>query len=201
MIFAADEPLTARIVSRADGYALESDAIRHVACRFPGEAPGEPPRCAPAFPDGQAVDGSEIYRLFFHGPAFRVVAAAEWREGSLLARLNNALPPWRRDGRAPPGAPRLLEFALQSAGLLALAEQPAMEIPRHIARIDRYLPTAETAVLFAKASRGADGIDIDLFDRDGLVHLRVAGYRTAPLPYPVGRDRMEALHQALRSGQ
>lgn len=202
LIFASDTPRMVRIVSQATDYALESGTDRHLTCRFPGESPGARPTRLPAFPGPQAVGAQEIYRLFFHGPAFQVVEAAEWRDGALLTRLQAPLPPWHRDGRATLTAPRLLELALQSAGLLALAERLSMEIPCTIARIDRYLPTGESAppALFALAERGAEGIDIDVLDHDGLVHLRVTGYRTAPLPFPIARDRMETLHRALRSG-
>lgn len=196
VIFSTDAPLAVRVLREADEYVLASDTPRHIACRFPDGAPDGQPRRFAEFPGPRAVETAEIYRLFFHGPAFRVVAAAEWRDGVLLARMNTGLPPWHRDGKATLTAPQLLEFALQSAGLLALAERPTMEIPRYIARIEHYPPAGEE--LFARAEYGADGIDIDLFDQDGFVHLRVTGYRTTALPYPARQDRMEALHRALR---
>jgi hypothetical protein len=180
--------------------ALETETTRHLSCRFAAAASTGAPRLAPLLPGPHAIGRADVYRLFFHGPAFQVVAAAEWRDGTLLSRLTAPLPSWHHDGRPTLTAPRLLEFALQSAGLLALAEQPVMAIPRSIARIDRFIPTDEHAppALFALAKREQDGISIDLFDAEGTIHLRVAGYRTAALPYPVGQDRMDALHRALR---
>lgn len=180
--------------------ALETETALHLSCRFAARASTGAPRLPPLFPGPHAIGQPDIYHLFFHGPAFQVVAAAEWRDGALLARLAAPLPPWHSDGRPTLTAPRPLEFALQSAGLLALAERPVMAIPRSIARIDRFIPAHEHAppALFALAKRKQDGISIDLFDAEGTVHLRVAGYRTAALPYPVGQDRMDALHRSLR---
>jgi hypothetical protein len=205
LIFASHEPRTAHLDCReieagTVDCALESEAVRHLTCQFLDTASDNPPPRQPLSPGLHAVDQSDIYRLFFHGPAFRVVAAAEWRDGVLLARLNAPLPPWHPHGRPTLTAPRLLEFALQSAGLLALAEQKMMAIPRHVTRIDSFRPTDEQTVpaLFAAAAQREDGIGIELFDSDGFVYLRVAGYRTAALPYPVGQDRMDALHRALR---
>jgi hypothetical protein len=205
LTFTTDESRTVHADCRESdsgtvGCSLESETARHLSCHFLGTSMGSAPRRPPLSPGPRAIGRSEIYRLFFHGPAFQVVVAAEWREGTLITRLNKALPPWHVDGRPTLTAPRLLEFALQSAGLLALAEQPVMAIPRHIARIERFLPADERAlpVLFAAAARENDDIGIDLFDAEGRVHLRVEGYRTAALPYPVGRDRMDALHRALR---
>jgi hypothetical protein len=209
LILASGAFRTARIECRAmvGGIAvcsLESgvgaSAARHLSCRFLSRAPDYSPRRQPMALGPHAVDRDEIYSLFFHGPTFQVVAAAEWRDGVLLARLNAPLPPWHIDGRPALMAPRLIEFALQSAGLLAMGDQPAMAIPRHIARIEYFLPSDERSLpeLFAAATPGEAGIDIDLFDLEGRVHMRIAGYRTTALPYPIAQDRMDALHRALR---
>jgi hypothetical protein len=204
LILASGESGTVHIDCRmrvqAIDCVLESDAGRHLSCQFLNTPAARAPRRSPLSPGRRAVDRSEIYRLFFHGPAFQVVAEAEWCDGILIARLNTPLPPWHLDGRPTLTAPRLLEFALQSAGLLALAERPVMAIPRYIARVDRYPPIDEKPprALFAAAAREEDGIGIEVYDIEGRIHLRVAGYLTAALPYPVERDRMDTLHRALR---
>lgn len=151
---------------------------------------------ASALPQGAAVSAAQIYACFFHGPAFRVIASAQRSGDSVVATGALALPPW--DGaRATVAAPRVIELGLQTAGLLQLALDGAMMIPRHIARIERYAGTdlGSGTALFARAGRSAPGApaDIDVFDAAGAVVLRIIGYATALLPFAHDHAAADAL--------
>jgi hypothetical protein len=160
--------------------------------------PGEPP----------SVSQAEIYDLFFHGPAFQVVAGAQYQNGSMTCRLAPELPPSHR-GRPPDSelSPRLIEFALQCAGLLELAESGRMMIPDAIARIERFRPldVDHWKPLVAHATRSAAtdpaidvaAIDVEVVDESGGLVLRVERYRTLPLPFPLNAAAATRLHRRL----
>jgi hypothetical protein len=76
-------------------------------------------------PSGSVVEAADIYRVYFHGPAYRVIERA-WRDGNRMVGLfagglgNNHHP------AAQPTlmAPRLIELCFQTAGLWQLGVQP-----------------------------------------------------------------------------
>lgn len=180
----------------------------HVRCVFvTGEA--ERPEAGACVPpqrrDAGAVSADEIYRVFFHGPAFRVVARAQVHGRAVLSQLAPSLPRWSTTSGASHVAPRLIEFGLQTAGLLQLALDGAMMIPRSIVRVDRYRPTDvdRAAPLYASAERAgadpAEPIDVSIVDADGTVHLGITGYRCVPLPFHTDDARLTTLAELLRA--
>ena len=72
----------------------------------------------PAAANGSSIESADVYRVYFHGPAYQVVERA-WRDGDrmvgqMAARLpNNHEPP---DLQTIIG-PRLIELCFQTAGL------------------------------------------------------------------------------------
>lgn len=82
-----------------------------------------------------------IYGAFFHAPTFRVVAQAGLYDRTMVAQLASPLPRWSTEPGRSRIAPRLIELGRQTAGLLQLALDGAMMIPRRMARIDRFRPT------------------------------------------------------------
>jgi hypothetical protein len=151
----------------------------------------------------QGVGGGDIYRLFFHGPAFRVVDRAQYRNARMYCRLAPDLPPSHR-GRSTASemAPRLIEFALQSAGLLELAVSGRMMIPHSVASIERFLPidVDHAGAIFATAAFDAQdpaAVTIDVTDELGRTALRVVRYRTEPLPFAVNVIASSRLREQL----
>ncbi len=108
-------------------------------------------------------------------------------------------------------SPRLIEFALQCAGLLELAESGRMMIPDAIARIERFLPLdVDHVPLWARAARStaaeratdvaaiaAAAIDIEVVDELDRLVLRVERYRTLPLPFPMNAGAATRLRRRL----
>jgi hypothetical protein len=155
------------------------------------------------------VPGATVYRQFFHGPAWQVVASAGWQGGRLVARLATGLPPLLHPGPQPGVLPpRLVELALQSAGLLEIACSGRSMIPHAIDSVRRFLPLDEdsTVPLLAIARRAASSgavesgaIDIDVCTTDGRAILGVRGYRTLPLPFASDPRSLADLATALRA--
>ncbi|MFM2288758.1 MAG: hypothetical protein RL684_1901, partial [Pseudomonadota bacterium] len=190
----------------------------HLRARFMPLEPG----LAGGLPDAAALDasrlatpipGSLVYRQFFHGPAYQVVGSVGWQGARLVARLAPGLPPLRHGEEAADAAshsgrtvlaPRLLELALQSAGMLEIARSGRSMIPHAMGRVQHLLPLDEYSgiPMLAIARAGeADAIDIDVCTGDGRCALRVRGYRTAPLPFASDARSLAALTTALRSGR
>ena len=142
---------------------------------------------------GKTVSGGEVYRLYFHGPAFRVVESA-WLEGEIMfARMNRTLPPVFNKG-LPVTAPRLIELCLQTAGLWEIAVSGRMLIPEQIGLIVLYKKVDEYSTeLTAAARKGRNGMNIILFDSEGRICVEVIDYRTAPLPFSVDENAIQKL--------
>ena len=86
---------------------------------------------APGAPRGTAVSREEIYRVYFHGPAYQVLERAWWTREGAIGEMNSALP----DHHVPAGqplaiAPRLIELCFQTAGIWEMAVCRRMGLPR-----------------------------------------------------------------------
>jgi NAD(P)-dependent dehydrogenase (short-subunit alcohol dehydrogenase family) len=85
---------------------------------------------APAPDAGEKAAAADIYKIYFHGPAYQVIESA-WRDGNqIVARFAENLPP-NHDPETLPlvAAPRLTELCFQSASLIGLAEQSKLGLP------------------------------------------------------------------------
>jgi hypothetical protein len=176
----------------------------HLRAAFVAQRPGGHGLSPPAHLR-VSVDAALVYRQFFHGPAWRVVAGAGWDGEQLVARLAPGLPPLRHPGgRASVLAPRLLELALQAAGLLEIARSARSMIPHAIGRVEQLLPLDEDSgvplLAIARAGEAPATIDIDVCTEDGRCAMRVRGYATVPLPFASDPDSLAALATALRAG-
>jgi acyl transferase domain-containing protein/NADP-dependent 3-hydroxy acid dehydrogenase YdfG len=144
----------------------------------PGHDDGEVgPRSPELTPD-------EVYRLYFHGPAYRVVGSA-WRQGDgAAARFADALPD--QAGEPTVTGPRLVELCFQTAGLWEAGREGRLALPAHVDAVRLGAEPAERPGLLATARPdGRGGFDCVVRDEDGAVVLRVGGYRTVPMPDPV----------------
>ncbi|MBV8293689.1 MAG: polyketide synthase dehydratase domain-containing protein, partial [Mycobacterium sp.] len=129
----------------------------------------------------------QVYRLYFHGPAYRVVASA-WKHGDGAAALFAADVPPQVDQPVLIG-PRLVELCFQTVGLLEAGTEGVLALPMHVDVVRLSERPVERAGLVATARPdGRGGFDCAVRDEEGTVVLRVDGYRTAPLPNPPPAD-------------
>jgi len=165
--------------------------------------PGGP---APSQPGERLVVGSaDIYRVYFHGPAYRVLDSA-WREdGRVVGRGAGDLPqdhvPAERRLLA---RPRLIELCFQTAGVWELGTAGRLGLP---ARVDRVTtapgPEAGAGPLEAvvTAAAGGDGFDAVVVDGEGRALVRVEGYRTVALPAGPADDLLAPFRAAAGDGR
>ena len=205
--FYRDEPrtLTVTALLRPDGDDLIAE------CRLSAErslaGAGQPQRTVhftgsvrlttdpPALADGGADSGDDVaalspeqvYRLYFHGPAYQVVGSA-WRRGDgAAARFAGDLPP--QTGEPTLIGPRLVELCFQTVGLLQAGTEGVLALPLHVDAVRLNGEPTEHAGLVASARpNGHGGFDCTVHDEAGGLVLRVDGYRTVPLPDPPAPD-------------
>jgi NAD(P)-dependent dehydrogenase (short-subunit alcohol dehydrogenase family) len=161
----------------------------------------------PALPDmpapaesGDGVEAEDVYRIYFHGPAYQVVDHA-WRveEGTLAGELAKDLPPNHHPTElATAISPRLLELCFQTAGIWELGTAGTLGLPRHIDRV--VLGAAEDAGgdhLRAIVRTGNGSFDAVVVDASGRSRLEMDGYRTIQLPGSLTEAQLRPLRIAL----
>ncbi len=151
----------------------------------------------------------DIYSFFFHGPWFRVIGEAGMVNGEMIARSSLAAPDLFEDGRYE-AAPRAIEFGLQTAGLLELAETGRIMIPKAIREIEIShtgdLQPGGGVIAVAKRSSGRDGhesysksIDVVIVNVHGRVLIQIKGFETTPLPFSSACVSLDHVKNLLRS--
>jgi hypothetical protein len=218
--FYRDEPRTLQLAAmlRPDGADVVADCVLRGTRTLPNQTQPQvtahfrarvrlssaPPVGAnaaiPNPPNGGAVSAPEIYRAYFHGPAYQVLERV-WRDGAtIVALLRSALPPDHHPADAPLlMTPRLIESCFQTAGLFELGTSGRMALPQRIARV-RALAGAPAdgpvyAVMTPRAHGG--GFDARVVDASGLVLVEMEGYHTVELPGGVAAEHVRPM-EALR---
>jgi acyl transferase domain-containing protein/NAD(P)-dependent dehydrogenase (short-subunit alcohol dehydrogenase family) len=188
---------------------LPNHAEPQVTAHFTGrvwltkQAPDAATVPALALPDTHIIEAADIYRLYFHGPAYQVLERAWWDGQRIVGLLAKDLPPNHLPSELPTEmAPRLIELCFQTAGLWEMGVQGRMGLPQHIDRISSLLlqvpKQADTrlyAVVTLDSSHG--GFDAEVVDTKGNRYLQLNGYRTAAFSEAGDNERFKALQAAM----
>jgi hypothetical protein len=162
--------------------------------RLAREAPE--PRTTDVPPEGAPIIGpQEVYRLYFHGPAYRVVGKA-WRHGDGAATWMAANLPAITAGPTVVG-PRLIELCLQTAGLWEIGVNGRFALPASLDRLRLLAKPVEAGDLFCLARSACAGIDCTVVDGCGRVVMALTGYRTAALPQLLPDDLVRPIRAAM----
>jgi acyl carrier protein/NAD(P)-dependent dehydrogenase (short-subunit alcohol dehydrogenase family) len=154
-------------------------------------------------PVGHVVRAAEIYRLYFHGPAYQVLERAWWDGHRIVGLMANGLP----DNHHPSElqtlmSPRLIELCFQTAGVWEMGVQGRMGLPQHIDRVAVVCPDPAVGRLYAVVTpdptRGS--FHAEVVDTSGNCYVQLRGYRTVALPSAVDSERLKAL-QAIMSAE
>ncbi|HEY6947035.1 MAG TPA: SDR family NAD(P)-dependent oxidoreductase, partial [Candidatus Acidoferrum sp.] len=147
-------------------------------------------------PATPAIESADIYRLYFHGPAYQVICQA-WRDcDRIIGRMADNLP----SNHCPPNKPllmepRWIELCFQTAGLWEMSTQGTLGLPQKIHRVS-VLHSSKTPEggLYAIVSPDANGgFDAEVVDRAGNLFLHLSGYRTVALPNRVDAEALKGL--------
>ncbi len=223
-----DEPRTAviRALFRADGDAILADCALLGRRTLPGQAEPQETvhfrarvRLAPAADlaaelesvpaaasaGNLGVGAEDIYRIYFHGPAYQVMESA-WRiggdgddRGDVAGRMADALPPDHRPQDRPTlMEPRLIELCFQTAGVGELGTHGKMALPLHVDRVSRLRPGNGGRLTAVARTREEDGaVDAYVVDDEGNLYVTLTGYRTIELPGGIDPERLAPLQAAM----
>ena len=142
---------------------------------------------APHWNGNATVQPADIYRLYFHGPAFQVLDGVQNSEGTVLGRLNKNLPPATSDGRRL-STPTLVELCFQTAGIYEAGATGVLALPQSIGSLHIYRDDIRDTPIFAEvtplhAKDGSLSFNARVLDENGNIYLEIKNYHTSPLPY------------------
>jgi hypothetical protein len=127
------------------------------------------------------AQAEDIYKLYFHGPAYQVLEKA-WKKGDDLVGLYaGTLPPNHEPAELQTkAAPRFVELCFQTAGIGEMGVEGRMGLPMHIDKLLIFRQPAENGKLkyFALLSQHGKAWNALVLDGKGEVYLKLEGYKT-----------------------
>ena len=144
-------------------------------------APGTAP--APLPPTRHVVEAADIYCLYFHGPAYRVLERAWWDGQRIIGLMAKGLPENHHPAELPTlMVPRLIELCFQTAGIWEMGTQGRMGLPLHVDSVSVSSGTTDFAAtrLYAVVTpdAGQGSFDAQVVDAEGNRYVQFRGYRT-----------------------
>ena len=149
----------------------------------------------PPAPETATVGHDEVYRVYFHGPAYQVVDTAYRRNGEYVGRMAAGLPADHEPADRPlETGPLLTELCFQTAGVWEIGTGGRMGLPTRVDRLTRFAGADDGGRLAALVRPRPDGAgDAGVVDERGAVRLRLEGYRTTTLPAPLDEAALAPL--------
>ncbi len=157
---------------------------------------------APISPPEHTIEAADIYRLYFHGPAYQVLERAWWDGDRMIGLMARNLPGNHHPSELPTlMEPRLIELCFQTAGIWQMGTLDQMGLPQHVDRAFLLrTPTANTrlyAVVTPDPVRGT--FDANVVDEMGARYVQLTGYRTIASPNLVNAEQLKALRDVMSS--
>jgi malonyl CoA-acyl carrier protein transacylase len=155
-----------------------------------GEALAQPPHWNGAY----TVKSDDIYKLYFHGPAFQVLDGVQRSGEGVLGKLRKDLPAITSGGPAETiSSPILVELCFQTAGIWEAGATGTLALPRSVESLTIYRQKVNGEPIFAevtpvKDAEGALSFDARVVDARGRLYLELKNYRTTALPYSVEKE-------------
>jgi len=182
---------------------IDPQATTHFTARV--RLTKQPPKSASVPPLGQEagsiVEAADIYRLYFHGPAYQVLERAWWKGKQIVGLMTKGLPPNHHPADLPTlMAPRLIELCFQTAGIWEMGAHGRMGLPQHVDHVS-LLRSPELAdgrlyaVVTPDLERGT--FDAEVLDSTGNCYVRLTGYRTIALANGVDAERLKSLQDLI----
>jgi acyl transferase domain-containing protein/acyl carrier protein len=152
-----------------------------------------------------SVEAADIYRVYFHGPAYQVMQRAWLDGGCIVGQMASALPAHHQPCELPLATePRLIELCFQTAGIWQISVQDSFGLPQHLDRVCPYRPAnGATGALYAVVTfdAGHGSFDADVLDSSGNCYVHLSGYHTIAVPGRVDAEPLKALPLGRESGE
>ena len=148
---------------------------------------------APQWNGAYTLQAKDIYKLYFHGPAFQVLEGVKRNGDVFLGKLNRQIPPLSKQEKSMISVPILVELCLQTAGVWDIGKAGTLSLPKSIGALRLYENKVNGLPIYAEvqpvtASDGEQYFDARVVDSKGQVYLEIEKYRTSPLPYSVDQE-------------
>ena len=136
-----------------------------------------------------------IYKVFFHGPAYRVLDRVEAAGAKqVIGCMSGDLP--RDTSDANHGSlvgPRLIELCFQTAGVWEIGHSGQLALPAAVDRVIVRNPSTGGGPLVAEVTAIPSGDSLSFSarvrDGEGRVHVEIEGYRTSRMPNTLPEDQ------------
>ena len=147
------------------------------------------------------VEAAEIYRIYFHGPAYQVLDRAWWDGTRMIGEMATGLPSNHKPTDLPTlMAPRLIELCFQTAGIWEMGTNSRMGLPQHLQEV-KWLRAPQSAegrlyaVVTPHPERGT--FDAEVVDSAGNCYVRMGGYRTVGLPDGLDAESLKTMRSVV----
>jgi len=156
---------------------------------------------APGSAGTSKVEASNVYSIFFHGPAYQVLDSA-WQSGDeVVGMFAKSLPENHKPAELPAiASPRSIELCFQTVSLSNLALQESLGLPyafRELRFASRPEKGAGETFFAVVAPNGDNTYDGKLVDDKGNIYMTLEGYRVMDLPDPVDPDLLTPIKKGL----
>ena len=174
--------VTAHFTARVRLTRQEPEAVTVAQRRFSSEA---------------MVEAANIYRIYFHGPAYQVLERAWWDGEHVIGEFAEKLPDNHYPADQPTlMLPRLIELCFQTAGIWEMGTTSRMGLPSRVQDICACNGHAKRegrlyAVVTPRPERGS--FDAEVVDTAGKVYIRLKDYSTAALPAGLDAESLKPL--------
>lgn len=181
----------------------EPQEITHFTARIlvSKQAPETVTVAAPSLSAENIVNAAQIYRVYFHGPAYQVLERAWWDGATMIGEMAAQLPKNHQPSERPTVvAPRLIELCFQTAGLWEMGAQHHMGLPRHLGHVacSRTSQSVEGRLYALVTPHPEQGtFDARVIDAAGNQCLRLDDYSTVALPDALDAETLKALQDVL----
>ncbi len=169
--------------------------------RLSKQAPVATTGKAPQTSADSFIEAADIYRVYFHGPAYQVLQRAWWDGTHMVGLMAEHLPNNHQPSdRQTLMAPRLIELCFQTAGGWEISEQDRFGLPQAAQRVALLrAPDLAESKLYAVVTPHPDqgSFDAEVMDVKGNCYVRLSGYRTAALPNSVDSEAFKKLHAVM----
>jgi hypothetical protein len=144
------------------------------------------------------VEAADIYRVFFHGPAYQVLERSWLNEHRTVGQFAKVLPNDHHPHDRPLAmAPRLIELCFQTAALREVAGRGRIGLPLHVDQVRLWrTPDMADGPLYAVVTPDSrpDSFDAEVVDQAGNSYVHLRGYEMVAHPDAVDVEPLRVLH-------
>ena len=159
---------------------------------------------APKWNGNYTVKAEDIYRLYFHGPAFQVLEGVQRSGDAVIGKLNKKLPSITSDEHALLSTPTLVELCFQTAGIWEIGKTGAMALPKSVESLTLYRQSVNGAAIYAEVKpahtrSGELYFDARVVNSKGRLYLELKDYRTSSIPTRVESSLLAPLQELMKN--